>query len=108
MGTYIVKIPCDGIEYYLEWSSIVDAPVTHGMTIEEFTEHYKEKYGSDGLSKLDDRLRRVHETGTSDAVCREPVEEWIKNNRAGDNETELTLDQIVDEYIRRKPEGGAA
>ncbi len=30
MGQYIVKIPCDGVEYYLEWSSVVDSPVTYG------------------------------------------------------------------------------
>ena len=104
MGTYIVKIPCDGIDYYLEWSSIVDAPVTYGMTLDEFMSYYKSEYGNNGLRGLDKRMKRVNETGTSDTVSRRPLNEWIRGNRAGDNEAELTLDQIANEYIRNRPQ----
>lgn len=100
MPRYIIKLPCDGADYYLEWSSIVDAPVTCGMTWEEFKAHYRHRYGMDGLRVLPERLARVEKTGTSDATNRRPVRDWMKYNRAGVNETCLTYDEIIEEYIR--------
>ena len=101
MSTYIIKLPCDGIDYYLLWSSIVDAPVTVGMTMDEFMADYKERYGTEGMDGLPARLERVEKTGTSDAVSRTPVRNWIEGNRAGELESELSFDEIVDAYIRQ-------
>jgi hypothetical protein len=101
MPRYIVKIVDDGVPYYLEWSTIVDAPVTYGMSLEEFKEYYKSKYGEEGFAKLDERLERVEKFGSS------TVDGWtaldvISGNRAGLNERELTFDEIVRKYIRKE------
>ena len=102
MSTYIIKLPCDGDDYYLLWSSIVDAPVSYGMTLGEFLEEYKERYGTQGMEGLPERMKRVEESGTSDRISRAPVRKWIESyNRAGENETQLTFDEIVDTYIRQ-------
>ena len=101
MGRNIIKLPCDGADYYLEWSSVVDAPVTDGMLLEEFEAYYCCRYGHSSMDGLVERLARVNETGTSDMVSREDVTTWLVVNRAGDNERRLTVDEIVDKYIRQ-------
>lgn len=61
MPRYIVKIAGK----YLEWSTVVDAHVTYPMTLDEFREYYKERYGTEGMRDLGDRLGRVETRGTS-------------------------------------------
>ena len=97
MGRSIVKID----EYYLEWSSVVDAPVTFGMPLEEFEEYYRARYGIDSLDGLADRMERVEKTGTSSRLDKN-LEEFIASNRAGKNETCLTLEEIKDWYCIKK------
>ena len=104
MPTTIIKLPCDGQDYYLEWSSVVDAPVTYGMTLDEFKSYYRAEYGNQGMERLEERMKRVEETGTSDRLSRKPVKEWVKFNRAGDKETQITYDKIVDKYVRKRPQ----
>jgi len=106
MPSYIVKFPCDGVDYYLLWSSVVDAPVTYGMTLAEFEEYYALQYGiSEEWSSplriaFDKRMERVEKSGTSDSICRDPVEQWIECNRAGENQEQLTFDEIVEKWVR--------
>lgn len=104
MPRYIVKLPCDGTDYYLLWSSVVDAPVTYGMTLEEFRAFYENECGSllvqDAPNGLDARMERVEETGTSDILCRDPVEQWTAYNRAGPDESQLTFAEIVEQWVR--------
>lgn len=62
MGRLIAKLG----NHYLEWSTVVDAPVTFGMTLEEFREHYREQYGAASMAELEQRLARVE--GSTDSV----------------------------------------
>jgi hypothetical protein len=93
MAKYIVKIK----DKYLEWSTIVDAPITYGMSLNEFKEHYKEQYGANAMRSLQDRLKRVEKYGTS-AIEGMSIENLIAGNRAGEDETELTLADIERDY----------
>ncbi len=90
MGKYICHK--DGV--FFEWSTIVDAPVTYGMTEKEFREYYEIEYGRQGLKELDARLERAIKKGTS-AFGDENLESLVCVNRAGPNETEITLDEIM-------------
>lgn len=67
MGRYIIRITddTDKKDYFLEWSTIVDAPVTYGMSLEEFEQYYRHEYGESGMRELPGRLERVKENGTS-------------------------------------------
>ena len=100
MGRSIVKIRDRDQDWYLEWSSVVDAPVTYGMTLDELKAHTKEQYGQQGLDVLPERLARVEATGTSSMMGDRSVEEFIRGNRAGKGETCLTLAQIGEMYCR--------
>ncbi len=101
MPRYICKL--DGL--YFEWSTVVDAPVTHGMTLDEFTAYYKQEYGRSGAPQLAERLVRVEEKGTSSHIHRS-VDELIRNNRAGDDETCASREEIV-AMLRDSARGGA-
>lgn len=99
MGRSIIKIvdKKTNTPYYAIWSSIVDAPVTNGMNLEEFHKYYQEKYGNAGMEQLADRLQRVEKNGTSSHID-DNVEQEIAFNRAGPGECCLTYDEIVRFY----------
>jgi hypothetical protein len=104
MPTYIVKMADDqGTPWYLFWSTVVDAPTTCAMTLDEMKEYYRDEYGRQGMRDLDDRLARVEATGTS---CRYPdstAESTIGVvNRAGKGETWLSAEQTLRLSIMRR------
>lgn len=101
MPQYIVKLRGDGTDYFMEWSTIVDAPVTHGMSWEEFEEYYRRKYREAGMAELPARMERVNKNGTS-SLDQLTARQLISGNRAGSGETELTTAQIIDAYCVRK------
>ena len=98
MGQYIVKLH----DRYLIWSTIVDAPVTFGMTLDELRQHTKEEYGQQGLRELPKRLERVELHGVS-AMSAQSSEELISFNRAGPDESALTIDEVYTAYCLQQP-----
>lgn len=101
MPRYIVKLK----NHYLEYSTIVDAPVTWGMPLEEFKKYYQQEYGLDGMRSLPERLERVEAKGTSSQLD-DSAEDCLSCNRAGPDETELTVDEIYQAYCLRQPVRG--
>ena len=114
MGRGIVKVANDQGEWYLEWSTVVDAPVTFGMTRDELEFYVEdcevEKYNrSEGLlaqeavrQAVERRLERLDAKGTT-YYHYESSESLLRLNRAGKNETHFSEDQIIDWYcIKRK------
>lgn len=82
---------------YFEWSTIVDAPVSYAMTLEELTAYIKEEYGNRGIEELDRRIERCNIYGTS-FIGWGNVEEILSCNRAGLNERKLTAEKIYKVY----------
>lgn len=97
MPRYILKLD----EWYFEWSTIVDAPVTYGMTLEVFKTYYQYEYGNQGMEKLPARLERVEEFGTS-AFPTQTAKELITFNEAGENGENLSKDLILEKYILKE------
>lgn len=95
MPRYIIKL--DG--KYLEWSTVVDAPVTEPMNLDDFREYYKMRNGTESMLMLEPRLERVEATGTS--AHNTSVGELICGNRAGEGETCLTREQILAFYVNK-------
>lgn len=67
------------------------------MTIDELQQYIKEELGQLGIEALPGRLKRVEKTGTS-GYGYTSVDELIAANRAGPNETELTLEELIQEF----------
>lgn len=99
MGKFIVKIR----DMYLEWSTIVDAPTTFGMTLNDFKKYYRQMYGEDGAKNLDSRLARVAEHGSSALPPCYWMPDLLVGNRAGPDESTLTSKEIYQAYCLRKP-----
>lgn len=98
MPRYICKISHENKDYYLEFSTVVDAPVTYGMSLEDFTEYYREEYGRSAMElEFPDRMKRVEAHGSS---CRmgDSAEAIMRLNRAGKGETCMTMAQLIDTY----------
>jgi hypothetical protein len=96
MPQFIIKLPDKGTDYYLVWSTVVDAPITCGMSLEEFKDYYKHEYGRTGMEQLEDRLKRVEENGCS--AYNETLDDLPICNRAGEHESHLTKEQILKRY----------
>lgn len=97
MPNYIIKLTKDPKVWYLEWSTVVDAPVTFGMSLKEFKSYYREQYGAASMRELDMRLERVERLGTS-SLLGHTVQELISTNPK-----KLTLDEIIEWYcVKRK------
>lgn len=97
MGRCIVSVlDNEGERRYLEWSTVVDAPVTYGMTLDEFVTYYRDRYGLESLRDLPRRLEQAIVHGTS-SHYHKSLEQLIEGNHAGDEEP-LTLAEIIDTY----------
>lgn len=100
MGHTIHRYATPDREFFLIWSSVVDAPITYGMSREELVEHIREQYGRSGLDALPERIARAERAGTSSRI-HASLDEETDFNRAGMDETRLTRDQIVAMYCLR-------
>lgn len=115
MGRGIVKLANEKSEWYVEWSTVVDAPVSFGASREEVIEYmrdsaFKSMYMHDPEDKfvkelvekeVDSRLRRLDSKGTS-FIYAESADKFIRFNRAGKNETCLNKEQLIEWYCIRK------
>lgn len=108
MGRHVIKIK----EYYLEWLTEIDAPVTTGMHLETFKEYYQREYGRSSMEGLERRLERVEKKGTS-SMLDSNLEEQVERNFAGPPKKgkdgklkRLTLDEIYQVYCLQEPLDG--
>lgn len=101
---------------YVEWSGVVDAPVSSVMGKKEVEEYLKilhsreEKveYETDPKilamkkeiveSKVKQRMERVETNGTSSAMAGDTMENTVAGNRAGPREKTLTVTEIIELY----------
>ena len=108
MGNANAIVKLEGL--YLEWSSLVDAPVTFGMTTEEFVAYYEEENGRRGLDDLDARLDRVDAKGTSvfghadvqDTIWLNRAAEWLEGFNHHKDRRPLFESEIIEWWVRRK------
>lgn len=102
MSRFLIKLNDGKKDYYLEWSTIVDAPVTYGLSLEELKAYIKDEYGNEGMRELDQRLKRVEEHNHS-LYTNESLETVIDFNRAGPKEGRLTIKGIIRSYCQNRP-----
>lgn len=96
MGRCIIKLSDGQREWYLEWSTTVDAPVTFGMSLEELKEYYRSEYGEAGMAELPHDLARLEETGLSGHNG--DLDGLLAGNAAGDNGEYLTNEELIKKY----------
>lgn len=94
MPKYIIEHVCsDGVTRYMIWSTIVDAPLTFGCSLDDIFRVWRERHGAQGVEVLKQDLA-IHGFDSLDTV--------ITCNRAGKNETCLSRQQIIDYYLERR------
>lgn len=93
MGRCIVKIK----DRYFLWSTVVDAPISYGMDKHDIKMFLLRSINYITAEIIDISLERADENGCS--FPQESLEEILMCNRAGDDETELTAEEIYDKYV---------
>jgi hypothetical protein len=92
MGRYVAKLADDA---YVEWSTVVDAPVSWVLSrpraIGEWGHLRVLRADKNGTSILDD-----YPAGST-------PEEIVRGNRAGPQETEISVDEILRAYDEDNP-----
>lgn len=84
---------------YNLYSTISDgASFESALTLEQLKIVIKDEDGEAGLRALPKRLERAHKTGCSSGF-NETLEECISENRAGENNTALDVDEFVARYL---------
>ena len=98
MGSCIVKLtPKDGREpKYVIWSTIVDAPTSRAMSVKDLKKHVA-RVQPENVYSFEHRMERVEKIGHS-MITGESLEDLLNNNRAGNGEKKLTVDEIYDRY----------
>ncbi len=102
MPQHIIKLEADGRPHYLLWSTFVDAPIFETADRGLLRDELVRKWGADREWAIDEMLVRADANGTSERG-ETSAEGTIGFNRAGEGETQLTVDQIIDVYIRDRP-----
>jgi hypothetical protein len=105
MSRVIVEIrnPADDADRRLMmWCTIVDAPITFGMDRETFGAWYRE-WDVGGGEDLGVRLARVDVAGTSAAWAHD-WREVVGGNRAGPDESLISVSDIWRHYVANAPE----
>ena len=95
MPHYILRIKTTKGPRYIDWSTIVDAPVSDALSRAQIKAHWKRFYGVDASADIAERLKDADKYGT-DCLDHSTIEQVIAGNRAGPRESELTLAQIID------------
>jgi hypothetical protein len=101
MPQYICKLPLqDALEpRYLIWSTVVDAPVTCGMTRSQLDDFMRHEHGDTYMENSHPhRMERVEKNGTSNLLGDGSFESLVAHNRAGEYESEITLEEIIAIY----------
>ena len=75
------------------------------LTLDELKRVVRFEQGEQGMRDLPARLERAHKTGCS-SLRGETLEECILCNRAGPNETELSVAEFVAKYMTLPPNAG--
>ena len=74
-----------------------------GLTLEQLTEYYRERYGESAMAEFPRRLARAQERGTSCMISRS-LESCVSCNRAGHRETHLPVEDFVAQFLTIAPE----
>lgn len=100
---FIIKLTSrkDG-DFYLEWSTVVDAPITYGMRRGDFEDYYRQQNSERVMTELAARMERVEQTGSS-TMNGDSARDLIYGNRAGPNERSLHYWEIYRAYCLRQP-----
>lgn len=97
MGRFVIKLEDEKRPWYLVWSTVVDAPVTYGMSLEELKEFWLKEYGRVGAQELEEMLARVDTYGHSRNYPG-MLAETIGFNRAGKDETCFSKEDLLAAY----------
>lgn len=100
MPRFFIKIK----DMYCEWSTIVDGPISYMMGMDRLLDYIEEEYVNHNRFCVTDQyeienlmnsleIRGVDYTSQASSVAN-----VIAGNRAGNDETELTLDEIYERY----------
>jgi hypothetical protein len=99
MGRGFIKLNDGERDWYFEWSTVVDAPTTLGLSRDEMSAYVLDEYGERSHEWWPRSLERLDRYGLSALRLKDP-REMFEGNRAGAGESCLSPDEIIACYGR--------
>lgn len=93
MSRFFVKLIKNDVPHYLVWSTVVDSPISDGMPLEQFKEYFISSRGKDYIEYFEKEIE------IADRKYQENLK-FIRKNRAGKNEKQLTIPEIIALYCK--------
>ena len=94
MSHLIIRMNVDGAAQYLVWSTVVDAPLSLGVSRDELVDWWLDAHGESSRASLATQLRDADWDGGMSARSRRNCARLVRGNRAGMHAVELSLDEI--------------
>ena len=101
MPRFLIKLNAGDRDWYLVWSTVVDAPVSMGLSFDEAEIDVHQRYGDAGRNWWPTAANLLKEKGVSTRGYECSID-VIKYNRAGAGESCLSPDEIVKVYCLRQ------
>lgn len=104
MPSYLLRLTDDRVtppkDHYFLWSTIIDAPTAVFDDLKDLKTSMTDAYGPSSVSN--DRIDRLLSKGTS-SYHRETPDQIVSCNRAGLDETRLSVHQLIDVFVHDMP-----
>lgn len=97
MARFPIRLDHEGDKWYLIWSTIVDAPVTYGLTWHELVRYVRRAQGTEGVSELFNHKGGLDELGVPHDGYG-TLKTILASNRAGPYEKRLTKLELIEQY----------
>lgn len=98
MVDFLVRFAYGDKECFVEWSTISDGPNSVPLSEAQLRARVQKHHGLSGLLLLDARLARCRHRGHS-MHCATSLEQELNCNRAGLDETRMTVAQMVQYFL---------
>jgi len=69
------------------------------ISYDQLKEWYRDEYGRRGMLDFEERVKRAKETGTSCRIDRDGLESFLCVNRAGENESFLSIEECIKRFL---------
>lgn len=101
MANFIIKLSDKNKDYYMEWSTVSDSPMTRWMSLDDFKEYYKEEYWNSWMEELPYKLELVEEKWAS--IRHVWSLQWLLDCNHAKNWKFATTEEIIKMYCVESP-----
>ena len=99
---FIIRLNDGERDYFLEWSTVVEAPTTIGLDEGEMRALLLKEGIEDLKKEIAERMKRAKDKKANSGHYGTTLDKIIRFNRAGNQDKCLTKEELIETYCRKK------